>query len=322
MAKYRLNDNILEIFFSERIEYNSVELYSQILRNIKYTDVKIVLLNFKETKSITLPGALYILSFCNYLQLRNRNIITQIKDLNSSVQKYLMSLKFFSTLATRGNMFLSQNVLIEEDLMDRKKEYSLRSMIFPIYSIAYSPDKSNFESYTRTFVNYFRELFLTITQNPVFNYTNSPDDSQELFEALYENIKNIFDHSESEGFGAVHASTNLKGTTMVFYDLGIGIARSVLQARPEFVTNELEALYWALADGNSRRKIVNRPNNSVQGHNQGHGFTVLQKFTTQKKGILTIRTGNYQLIYRNNNWENKIVNWFPGTQIIIYSPTL
>ena len=134
-----------------------------------------------------------------------------------------------------------------------------------------------------------------------------------MFGALHENIKNVYDHSKSLGFGAIHSSINQKGTIIAFFDFGKGIINTVFESGK--YNNERErinAILWALEEGNS-----------CQGTNgnQGLGFTIIKNFVNKKNGILTIRTDKYLINLKGGEFlPPKDVGFFPGTQIVIYVP--
>ena len=119
-------------------------------------------------------------------------------------------------------------------------------------------------------------------------------------------MKNIFDHSESWGIGAIYANQK-SGLQICYYDIGIGIMESVRKHKSIISDNDMDILNWALLDGNSSKDENN--------NNHGRGFTVIKKFIKSKHGILSIRTGRF---HRLSDGTTKTTNWFPGTQIVMY----
>jgi hypothetical protein len=323
MYNYTAEDGVLEILFPKKIEFHIGDAFSQIIVDVK-KKIQFIDLDFKETTFVTLPGALYILTACSYLTGGNKTVAIRLKNLSDQIERYLQQIKFFTSLNARNSTILDNRLIdrekkIFENKSAIKNQYSDKTIVLPI-SIIPRDEAGHFDSFAKTFINQFQEFFYFITKIPDYNYIDSIDDSQELFEALYENAKNVYDHSNSEGFGAVYANLNLKGTTIAFFDIGIGIGQSVLDVHPPNVSNEREAIYWALKDGNSRIKLLDQRYLGARTHNQGRGFTIIKEFVDSKKGILTIRTGSSQLNYSNHTWQEKNVGFFPGTQVIIYTP--
>jgi hypothetical protein len=317
ISTYKIKDSIVEILFYNKLDFSISELLSAILNNNETKKTRFLILNFEKATFITLPAALYIISFSSYFKTRETNLVkSEINKLNKDLLPFLMSIGFFSTLVTRAGFVFENAILSEERNLITQTKANQRSIILPVSIVEFSNEKTNFEDYTRNFVRKFGQFFQLLTQSPTFNFENSPDELQELWEALYENIKNIFDHSKSEGIGSIQASTNLGGTTICFFDTGIGIAQSVMDSSQINIHSETEAIDWALIDGNSS-KIKGKA-----GKNLGHGFQIMKRFTDKRNGILTLRTGTHLFTYRNKQWKNSLVNWFPGTQIIIYTPII
>lgn len=174
-------------------------------------------------------------------------------------------------------------------------------------------EKDYFEERCNAFLNHFHDYYLLLSKLPMSNFYYNKNSSyqkeySEFGNTLYEIIKNIYDHSRSWGIGGIHSTPKI-GTQISFYDLGIGIAQSVKNFKPE-IENEKDAINWALVDGQT----------SKPANNKGYGFTVILDFVKTKNGILSIRTGKWHFSNRRNKWDKKLVNWFPGTQIVIYIP--
>lgn len=310
---YIVAGSTMEIYLPEKIDFATSEFFASIYGLYSSYKIEILILNFTKTRFSTLPGALYTLLFSILISKVNKdNVTLQLRGINFNVLNFFMSLGLLSKLVNRAGAQIDNKFLQQEFLLIKKSVPNEKSIIFPITSISYSKDKSYFNDYTKWFVDNFSLFFSKLVQYPIYRFSSSSIDFQELFETLFEIIKNIFDHSESEGFGGIHASRSNHGTTIAFYDYGIGIVKSVLKSKKEIVAqSEIDIIKWALKDGNSSKK---------EGGNQGHGLTILQDFCKSKNAILTIRTGKHQFTFTAIKIVIKPVSDFPGTQIVLYNP--
>jgi hypothetical protein len=309
-----VEDNAIEIILPEKINYNSSDFFAQLLPNILNKKLDFVILNFRNTKFVTLPGMLYLLSFCHYVKENiNHYLQAEVTEINEKVNFFFKRFNFYTQMSLKANLVTDKETIEMENIY-QKNIYKSESIIFPIKNIFRNVRKEYYDSFMNEFLNRFGIFFSTVILNRKFNFDDTEDEFQELFDALNENIKNICDHSKSEGFGAVHASIAQKGTTIAFFDVGVGIASSVIKGREDIsFSNEIEAVEWAYKDGHSSKGTKT---------NQGTGFTILTTFADEKGAILTIRTTSYQCIYKKGKWNIEKKNWFPGTQIVIYIPTL
>jgi hypothetical protein len=315
-ASFRYNKQDLEIKFSEKLDFISSNFLADVLKNIEGMVVVNLLFDLSETKFITLPAVNFILCFTSFLRkTNNRNLTTKIKIESKNVVSFLTDLRFFSQMNTYGNLLIPTPILDNEKSISERRylDKNRTSMIFPLTTILDNQTKSDFEDYGRNFAISFGNFFNELTLNPDFNFINNKEESQKLFGALYENVKNVNDHSNSEGFGSIQASPYLKGTIISFFDSGIGIIKSVLNSkRYELNVDGPKVVVWALEKGNS----------SKGGDlNHGTGFTIIKKFVDDKNGTLAIRTDKYIFVYKTGLL--KLYNTqkeFPGTQIAIFTP--
>lgn len=316
---FKYNRQDLEIKFSERLDFKSSNFLAEVLHDVEGKGIVNILFDFSESRFITLPAVNFILCFTSFLRkTNNRNLTTKIKIESKNVISFLTKLRFFSQMNTYGNLLVPAQLLEEEDFITKKKyeeknrtEHS--SMIFPLTTILHNQNESDFEDFGRNFAILFGHFFTELTLNPDYNFINTKEESQKLFGSLYENIKNVNDHSNSEGFGSIHASSFLKGTIISFFDSGIGIIRSVLNSkRFEYKNTESEVVEWALE---------NRHSSKGGDFNHGTGFTIIKRFVDDKNGLMAIRTDKYIFTYKNRILKtNNTQKLFPGTQIAIFIP--
>lgn len=135
-----------------------------------------------------------------------------------------------------------------------------------------------------------------------------PDDIKAtLHSKLFEIPSNSLTHSRSKyGMCCLGYYTNRKTFYFSIYDLGIGIPKAVREYTNSEEMDSIEAMKWALTEGNSTRK---------DDYPRGIGFTVLEDFRKKLHGKITLISED--VIYtaqdnRKNNFK-KIENSIKGT---------
>ncbi|MEO8664755.1 MAG: hypothetical protein ABI462_04595 [Ignavibacteria bacterium] len=312
------NSKILEIHFPVKIDFMISNFLAEVLDKNKVNEIDRLILNLSGSKFITLPAVVFIICFSGYLKrFKNPYLETRIAVNSDKIISYLVNVGFFTQMNVYANLIVSYDLLnMEKNIRSKKfKENNISSnssILFPISVIPENIGERHFEEYSRSFVYHFNNFFFELSKNYKFGFSNTSEESQELFGSLYENIKNIYDHSGTIGFGAIHSSLMQAGTVITFFDFGHGIINTVLDSGKFDSTNRIDAFYWALENGHSSKK---------EKGNQGLGFTIIKNFVKKKNGILTIRTDKYLLNFRNGvNQPLKCFNYFPGTQIVLYVP--
>ncbi|MCA0445170.1 MAG: hypothetical protein LCH54_02950 [Bacteroidetes bacterium] len=288
-----------------------------------------VVFDFEKTKTITISGVLYLLCLIGYLNEKRKEITdlpinSEIINIDNSLIKFLMNFYYFNQMVIIGNLKKVNKIDLLDDssFLDFEKKFTKYQLnkpatiensnkyLMPITIIPIG-GKELFETTVGKFrdrFNYFYKSLILIEYFKIKFENNG--EIQKLFMefniTINEIIKNIYDHCQSVGFGAIHAREN--GIEMVFYDYGIGIEKSMKQNTIYNSLNELEVIKLALEDGVSSK--------SENGENRGRGFTKMLEFAEQNNGFLSIRTGKYHYI------NKKLISteWFPGTQIVVYIP--
>jgi len=190
----------------------------------------------------------------------------------------------------------------------RSNKFDSMPVVLPIETIYQQIDStsgSDFENMVGTFANHAIDAFDILQTSPHYNF--SGDDYYQFRQSNIELYKNIFHHSQSWGVASIHARPNY-GTTVCYYDIGIGFKASVKK-----FSTEAESIEWALIDGNSSKS---------NDDNDGYGFTLVQEFVYRRNGKLKIRSGDclMQLTSPSINKKTKVIN-FPGVQISYFIPT-
>lgn len=131
---------------------------------------------------------------------------------------------------------------------------------------------------------------------------------------IYELYANSLEHSKSEegcfSCGQNYNSYNELALSLV--DFGIGIPNTVLEHLKGDITNTLDAMKWAIKEGNSTRKISNTT------YRGGMGLSLVQEFLTLNGGCMEIYSNDclYGIKGQEIYFEKLPVN-FPGTFVNI-----
>lgn len=302
-----VTSNILDSLIKEsKKEYNN--------NKNAFSDIT---LNLSKTKYIDIEGALSLICFCSAIKRKNRNTIFHFIYPEGNVLNYLMSLGFFGQMSNKVGVLEGQNIVHYENELRHKRKlkqkiYSINSnlkpIILPIETIEQKRDTigsgANFEHMIGAFASHALDTFNELLTTPEFDFDG--EDYYQFRESNIELYKNIFQHSKSWGLATIHARPDF-GTTVCYYDIGIGFKASI----GKFDT-EIESIEWALIDGNTSKQ---------DGDNDGFGFTLIQEFVFKRNGNIKIRSGEclLQLSYDTTKKKN-IVSYFPGVQISYFIP--
>lgn len=275
-----------------------------------------ILLDFSRIKYIEIEGVLSLLCFCAALKRKNADIKFHFIYPNDRVLTYLLTLGFFGQMSNKVGALEGQELVrIENELrIERRKNQKVRTAKFDSYPVILPIETINkqeistsgidFENMVGTFANHALDAFDILQTSPIYNF--SGDDYYKFRQSNIELYKNIFHHSKSWGIASIHARPNY-GTTVCYYDIGIGFKSSI-----KMFKTESESIEWALIDGNTSKP---------EGDNDGYGFTVVQEFVFKRNGKMKIRSGDCLLELNSNSSRKKTkVITFPGVQISYFIP--
>lgn len=308
-------DNYIEITFESKLNYKLYEQFEKI-QNVDKNNIKIIYLDFSNTKYISLSGAIFIVYFLNYLKTLNISFETRITSINENtaviLAKYgfLKCSKFYCNLQLDNTLEKINNRYLKNfDLANIHNQYSF---YWPIKTI---PEKSGnyFESdesgFTNSFIDYFN---LLVEQGKLKPVESSLEEVRVGFiKTVYELGKNIWEHSQSWGLSAIQSTTKTN-TTLAICDYGIGFIGSYIAKNPNYERsqkNDKKLIEWLLIEGNS----------SKSKDKNGHGLTRVMDFTRQVKGVLLIRTDNFEITLKEAQLKPIIKErkYFKGTQVFI-----
>lgn len=297
----------------------SLDILDTFMASGNYLDNSLIL-DFSGVKYIDPEGALSLICFCAALRW---NIIAKSPnqiEINfipppQNVLFYLTSLGFFSQLCYKAEIKNQQNLIYNENQARSEKRLknkfyynnnTITPIIFPIETIPQSNGEvssRDFENMTRTFINRATTTFFELFELTYYNFNK--EDEHSFLLSNVELYKNIYEHSKSWGIATIHARPNF-GTTVCYFDIGIGFKESVGK-----YDTEKESIEWALIDENTSK---------VGDENDGFGLTIVQDFVLRRKGKLKIRSGDCLLIISETSKQIKKVSKFPGVQLSYFIP--
>jgi len=245
------------------------------------------------------------------------NVHLHFSSPQDSIYNYLTILGFYSQLSDKADIIEIQDIVHYESELKKKREENRKtyrqspegkpiSIILPIETIPKQIDSisgKDFENRVGKFVNRTIDSFSELFKSTHYNF--SGEDQHNFLLSNVELYKNIFEHSQSWGIATIHARPNF-GTTVCYFDLGIGFKESVGK-----FSSELQSIEWALVDGNSSK---------LGDDNDGYGLTIVQEFVLIRNGSLKIRSGDCLLEKSNKEKNSRIVTTFPGVQISYFIP--
>lgn len=312
--KFQINGKNLTFFLPKKISHN---LFKEV--DVNEFACEILFLDFRETSFITLPGAMYLICVGGYFSTRKKNIFKgcEIINISDRIIDVLTEFGFFEHMQVQSKLIINREIISEERkkrlIRNANRHSSISNQIVMPLEIIQIGNAAYYETYVSRFFNLFHDFYISLSTIPELDFfydhtSNYQIDYSEVSNAIFEMIKNIYDHSNSWGIGGIYASKKI-GTQITFYDIGIGIFNSV--NKYHVFEDEKDALFWALTDGNS----------SKPESNQGHGFTVMRDIAEKKNGTLSIRSGKYHIYNKQNKLVINPTSWFPGTQIVIFIPS-
>lgn len=313
-----IKNDILKITFLVLNPENILDELAQetikMYRNNK-KKIKNIILDFSEIKFINIESALSLISFFSAIKRKNINTNFHYIYPPENVLRYLMIIGFFGQMSTKVGILEGQNILRHESKMKQERKSKekvyyngtkLKPVIFPIATIPQMIETNSgrdFENIVGNFVNQIIDTFNIIFSTPHFNF-----DEKGRHNFILSNVelfKNIFEHSNSWGIASIHARPDL-GTTVCFYDIGIGFKKSVMK-----FDTECESIEWALVDGNTSKP---------EGDNDGFGLSIVKTFVLERNGKLKIRSGDCLFEISSNSILKRKVQKFPGAQITYFIP--
>lgn len=272
-----------------------------------------VILDLSRIKYIEIEGALALICVCSAIKRKNKMVNFSLVYPKDRVLSYLMTLGFFGQMRNKVGAGDREDIIRIENQQriqrqrNKSNEFDAMPVILPIETIEQQLDHNSgveFENMVGKFVSHAMDTFEILRTSPHYNFTG--EDYYQFRQSNIELYKNIFHHSKSWGIASVHARPN-HGTTVCYYDIGIGFKASV----KKFAT-ESESIDWALIDGNTSK---------LDGDNDGYGLTLIQEFVFRRNGIMKIRSGDCMLILNSVSSKKKIkVSNFPGVQISYFIP--
>ena len=275
-----------------------------------------IVLDFSKIKYIEIDGALAVICFCAAIKRKNSNANFEFIYPPERVFNYLITLGFFGQMSNKVGVMQREDIVhLENEIRNERRIRMMRNsnkvdpfpVVLPIETITQQINSiggADFENMVGTFANHVIGAFDILENSPHYNF--SGEDYYKFRQSNIELYKNIFHHSESWGITSIHARPN-HGTTVCYFDLGIGFKASV----KKFAT-EVESIEWALIDGNT-----SKPDDD----NDGYGFTLVQEFIFKRKGSLKIRSGDCMIQLSSSSTRKKSkVSTFPGVQISFFIP--
>jgi hypothetical protein len=336
------NENCLVIGISGDIMAGTIDaiLNKLSIVQVKKEDRKVdLILDLSKVHFVSPAAAVGIICLCSSL---NTNKIKGIANLSSfylnhpakHVLTYLTTLGFFTQMSVKAGLLGCEDLIhFEHEKRQRSKKKQKASLnnqsnnnnrpiVWPIETIprkGESISDQDFEDACQYFINHAAGHFEKLFSSFHFNFDKG--DRHGFWEANGELYINIFEHSQSWGLGTIHARPNY-GTTVCYYDIGIGIKDSVnsspnLGKEFDKFESDYEAMKWALVEGHSSKLNGN-----------GIGLNIVEDFVLSRNGTIWIRSGQCLLQKKSvdqsgsENWRYRNVLWFPGTQINFFVPCI
>jgi len=275
-----------------------------------------IVLDLSQINYIEIEGVLSLICVCAAIKRKNPNTNFRIIYPKERVLTYLMTLGFFGQMTNKVEILEGQEIIhIENKWRKERKTMQIarakRSdpgpVVLPIETINQRMQSTtifDFENMVGKFANNAMETLDILRTSALYNF--SGEDYYRFRQSNIELYKNVFHHSRSWGIASIHARPDV-GTTVCYYDIGIGFKESVKR-----FNTEAESIEWALVDGNTSK---------LEEDNDGYGFTLIQEFVFQRKGSIKIRSGDCLLqLNSNTSREKKKVKKFPGVQISYLIP--
>ena len=306
-----------------------------ILKNLQGENVAVYTLDMANVRMVRPAGICFLVCMLAVLAPKrgSRGVRIRIVNLSESVESFLCTLGFFSTLKKRVALIGSEDMIANDERRRRRNEKAAndaywrggqesdKPLVWPIETIFEKSTEgylsnSQFESDCARFIDRavvkFRGLFIE-------ELGMAHVDQGLFWQSNRELYKNIYDHSESWGIVSVFGRPN-HGTIFTYHDVGIGMLASinVNHEEGEQLTSDLEAIKWAIVDGNSSKKI----GNEGWTENSGVGLSIVSEMVIESRGRIEIRTGG--TIYCHDgqsDWRSLNTDFFPGTHVSVFIPS-
>lgn len=297
----------------KRLNWNIVRHLSPTVLRKSDLEFERLWLDCSKAEFVSLSAALYLLLTARWSTLHGPSFKeTKLVLTDSAVLKYFNNLSLLTFLANYGKLSVQQELLkVEADRRMRRRaalKGSHQGFYLPIQRIGAPNQAPSFESEAAPLVNQYYDFIEGLNQT-IGTERIGRTASNELFTPFYEIIKNSYDHSTSEGYGAITYFPG-KALTISFMDIGIGIAANVRKHEPKPHAQALDYFKRALDDGYT----------TTGHHGRGNGFSILKNYATSHNGTLAIRSTGCQLLYEEGKERYANVPWFPGCQVTLYIP--
>jgi len=290
-----------------------------------------LLIDLSKVVAVMPDGAASLVCLCSALMTKKMKHICSpvaiyLRCPPENVLSYLTRIGFFTLMSAKANLLGYGNfVRLEDGWHDRDRkerleqafhggsDYGSSPMVWPMQIVGQkSSERSyrHFEDDCQQLVNSAADHFDKLFSSSHFNFDKA--DKHDFLHSIYELYMNIFEHSYSWGLTMIHARPD-RGTFVCCYDIGIGFKEGLSGSAnvQETIDTDHQAIKWALVEGHSRK---------VGG--SGLGLKLVEKFVSERKGLMQIRSGDCLLRKRPGNavWEASRVPWFPGAQIDLFIP--
>src|SRR5262245_55058819 len=104
-------NGILALIFPKRIDFLISDSLAEALSSIEGLDIKIIILDLELTTFLTLPGAVYVVSFASHFKkARNPYVKLQINASSTEVNRFLVRIGFFEIMQVYGNLKFSSSL--------------------------------------------------------------------------------------------------------------------------------------------------------------------------------------------------------------------
>lgn len=338
-VKVYFEGNCLVIGISDVMKIRYIDaILEKLTLEMKKGEYKItnLILDLSEVYTISSAAAVGLVCLCSALNTNKMGKITsplgfRLNRPRERVLTYLATLGFFSKMSNNAMLIGCEDLIHfeyerKQRSVEKQKKVSFdkrfnedrKPVVLPMKII---PKKGNsisdrdFEDACKGFINQVCSTFEKLFSSYYFNLSESA--LHGFYTANGELFENIFEHSDSWGLVAIHANP-VSGTTVSYYDIGIGIKGSVnhSQKAGKNIDNDYKAMNWALEEGNSSKLDGN-----------GRGLNVVEEYVLEMNGYIEIRSGCcllYKIPGDNPGVEKwryeKYMPWFPGTQINFFIP--
>lgn len=322
--KIRYHNNTLHLNLDNKVDYSICFAYGEILNATESFNFSLLNINFRDTRFVTLPGAMYLFLIAErvsgYKASKGQEVRILISEVSENVEQTLMNFGFLSILKTTTPFIIPSTLENESNQRIQywrkvtKEGYAdVNSLYLPMMKIP-NQEGDNFESELGYFINKFNNYFNTLANSALgqyLPYKHNPDIRKDFIAVIVEATKNVWDHSESWGSTGMYSSKSNK-TTICLFDLGVGFINSYMKRKGSFertVKNDMEILGW----------LFKRGNTSNEDSNYGFGLHQIAEYVVMTSGLLMIKTDKYLMTYdKSHHLKVATSSYFPGSQLMIH----